>query len=82
STRFITKSDYLSLNNVRLGYTVPADFTESIGLTNLNLYVSGDNLLLFTQRDGFNPSVSEAGGSDWYTYSPLSTITAGVRVKF
>ena len=82
STRFLTKSDYLSLNNVRLGYTIPASFSESLGLTNLSVYVSGDNLLLFTERDGFNPSVSETGGSDWYTYSPLSTVTAGLKVKF
>ena len=82
STRFLTKSDYLSLNNVRLGYTIPARFSENLGLTNLSVYVSGDNLLLFTERDGFNPSVSETGGSDWYTYSPLSTVTAGLKVKF
>jgi hypothetical protein len=67
---------------VRLGYTIPARFSENLGLTNLSVYVSGDNLLLFTERDGFNPSVSETGGSDWYTYSPLSTVTAGLKVKF
>ncbi|HER40283.1 MAG TPA: TonB-dependent receptor [Salinimicrobium catena] len=82
STRFLTKSDFLSLNNVRLGYTVPAAYTENIGVSNLSIYVSGDNLMLLSERDGFNPSVSEAGESDWYTYSPLSTVTAGVKVKF
>ena len=82
STRFLTKSDYLSLNNVRLGYTIPTNFTEKIGVSNLNVYVSGDNLMLLTERDGFNPSVTETGTSDWYTYSPLSTVTAGVKVKF
>lgn len=82
STRFLTKSDYLALNNVRLGYTIPVSAIDNLGLSNLSIYVSGDNLMLLSARDGFNPSVSEAGESDWYTYSPLSTVTAGVKVQF
>ncbi|WP_414000288.1 SusC/RagA family TonB-linked outer membrane protein [Flavobacterium sp. W1B] len=82
STRFLTKSDYISLNNVRLGYTLPKQFVTKIGLSSLNFYVSGDNLWLNSKRDGFNPSTSEAGSSDTYRYSPLSTISYGVRVKF
>lgn len=82
STRFLTKSDYLALNNVRLGYDLPSDFVESIGLSFVNIFVSGDNLMLFSKRKGFNPSVHVAGESGWYTYSPLSTFTGGVRVRF
>ena len=82
STRFLTKSDYLALNNVRLGYDLPTNFVENIGLSYANIFVSGDNLMLLSERKGFNPSVHIAGESDWYTYSPLSTVTAGVRVRF
>ena len=82
STRFLTKADFLSLNNVRIGYTVPQRFVEQIGLSDLTIYASGDNLMLMSARDGFNPSVAETGESDWYTYSPLSTVTAGVRLRF
>lgn len=82
STRFLTKSDFLSLNNIRLGYDIPTDFTERIGIANASIFVSGDNLMMLSERKGFNPSVHIAGESDWYTYSPLSTFTAGVRVKF
>jgi len=82
STRFLRKADYLSLNNVRLGYTIPQNFLTQIGMDNLELWVSGDNLFIMSDRDGFNPTTSEAGTSDWYTYSPLSTITFGIRAKF
>ncbi|UFH36847.1 SusC/RagA family TonB-linked outer membrane protein [Flavobacterium acetivorans] len=82
STRFLTKSDYISLNNVRIGYTLPKQFVTKIGLSSLNFFVSGDNLWLSSKRTGFNPSTSEAGSSDTYRYSPLSTISYGVRVKF
>lgn len=82
STRFLTKTDFLSLNNVRLGYDFPKSVTDNIGLNQLSIFVSADNLLLFTERDGFNPSTHVAGSSDMYRYSPLTSITGGIRVNF
>lgn len=82
STRFLTKADYLGLNNVRLGYTLPSEFTSKLEVSKLNFFVSGDNLMFLSKRKGFNPSTSESGASSTYTYSPLSTFTLGVRVEF
>ncbi|SEB77309.1 TonB-linked outer membrane protein, SusC/RagA family [Tenacibaculum sp. MAR_2009_124] len=82
SSRFVTSTDYLSLNNVRIGYTVPRKFIEASGLGALSLWVSGDNLFLLTSRDGFNPTTSETGASSTYRYQPLSTLTFGVRARF
>jgi TonB-linked SusC/RagA family outer membrane protein len=82
STRFLTRSDFLSLNNVRIGYTVPGNMVQKMKMSSLNIFVSGDNLFLLSARDGFNPSTDEAGTSDMYRYSPLSTYTLGLRVQF
>lgn len=82
STRFLTKADYLALNNVRLGYNLPKSFLGNIGFEDCNIWVSGDNLWLKTKRDGMNPSTAEAGQSDTYRYMPMSTISMGVRFKF
>lgn len=88
STRFLTKSDYLVLNNVRVAYNLPGQYARSIGFNGLTLSVSGDNLWLQTKRTGFNPTTSETGGrsndgaSTMYRYSPLSTITFGVKATF
>ena len=88
STRYLTKANFLALNNIRLAYTVPTAFTSKYGVAGLSLWVSGDNLWINTSRKGFNPSISEAGSSNEtdnqsrYQYSPLSTVTAGLRVKF
>ncbi|PHN99443.1 hypothetical protein CSC82_34005 [Rhodobacteraceae bacterium 4F10] len=82
SSRFITSTDYLSLSNVRLGYTIPSNLIEKSGVKSLNFWVSGDNLFLLSERDGFNPTTSETGSSDVYRYQPLTTITFGVRAKF
>lgn len=82
STRFLTKSNYLALNNVRVAYTLPTRYSESFGMSNLTFSVSGDNLWVSTKRKGFNPTTSETGASSTYTYSPLSTITFGVKTTF
>lgn len=82
STRFITKANFISLNNIRLGYTLPASVVSRMFISDASFYVSADNLWVHSARDGFNPSTSESGASDTYRYSPLSTITVGLRVKF
>ncbi|WGD33765.1 SusC/RagA family TonB-linked outer membrane protein [Olleya sp. YS] len=82
SSRFITSTDFIALNNARIGYTLPNRFTDNIGLDDVNIWVSGDNLLIKTAREGFNPSVREAGNSGRRIYAPATTITLGARVKF
>ncbi|HVF96870.1 MAG TPA: SusC/RagA family TonB-linked outer membrane protein [Flavisolibacter sp.] len=83
SSRFITKSSYMALNNIRFGYNLPATLIQKIkGVQSATFFVSGDNLWLMSERDGFNPSTAETGGSDTYRYSPLSTLTVGIRARF
>ena len=81
STRFLTKSDYIALNNIRLGYNVPKAFVNKYGIQQADLYVTGDNLWLASKRQGFNPATSITGGSSIYRYNPLSTIVFGLNVK-
>ncbi len=81
STRFIQKSDYLALNNVRIGYSLPTKYLENSGISYVNIWASGDNLFLLSKRNGFNPTTSETGASG-YRYSPLTNFSLGVRVKF
>ena len=82
STRFLTKSDYLALNNITLGYDLPKEVCENVGFTSLTFTLSGDNLWILTHRKGFNPTASEVGSSNRYQYAPLSTFTLGVRANF
>ncbi len=82
SSRFVMSTDYLTLNNARIGYTMPSKFINKVGFDALNLWVSGDNLFTETAREGFNPAVREVGSSERRIYAPATTITLGVRVKF
>ncbi|MFI3296340.1 MAG: SusC/RagA family TonB-linked outer membrane protein [bacterium] len=82
STRFLISSNYLSLSNVRLGYTFPKKVLDKIKLSTLNLWVSADNLFCLSAREGYIPMASFTGSSDSYQYTPLSTIMGGVKFSF
>ncbi len=81
STRFLTKSDYIALNNIRIGYSVPKSITSKIGLKKADVFVTGDNLWFMSERQGFNPSTAITGGTSIYSYNPLSTIVLGVNLN-
>ena len=81
--RFLTKSDYFSLKNVQLGYTVPKNWLKKYaGLESLRLYVVGDNLFLGSKRYGLDPRQSLSGATSTDSYSALRTFSFGVNVAF
>ena len=86
SSRFLVSSDYLSINNVTLGYTLPKRWTSKLGVSSLRLYVTGDNLAVISCRKGFDPrqylGLGSSIGSGNFTYSALRTITGGITLKF
>lgn len=82
STRFINSSNYLTLSNIRLGYSFPKKWMEKAHLNSLSVFVSGDNLFCLSIRKGYIPMASLTGSSDTYQYSPLSTIMGGIKISF
>lgn len=82
STRFLTSLSFLSLNNIRIGYSFPKKWMEKIKFKSLNIYVSADNLAIASARKGYNPMASFTGTSDSYQYTPLSTIMGGIKFQF
>jgi TonB-linked SusC/RagA family outer membrane protein len=82
STRWLVSTDYLAFNNAKIGYTLPQKHISKMGLKNVNIWLSGDNLAIKTSRTGYNPSIRENGSSGRQIYAPLTTVTMGVRVKF
>ena len=79
STRWLTKSSYLSLRNLTLGYTIPRVITNKIGLTNLRVYVTADNLFYTSARKGMDVR-KDSDGSNGFTYSALRTISGGLSI--
>ena len=83
SDRFLTDASWLSLQNVSLGYTFPKHLVQNIKLSNVRLYVSGENLTYWSKRKGFDPRISYAGSvSSDVAYAPARTVTAGITIQF
>ena len=81
STRWLTSSDYLSINNVTIGYTLPQSIISRLGLTKVRVYFAGDNLALLASRKGLDPRKGYAT-SNAYTYTQIRTLSGGIQVSF
>ncbi len=82
SDRFLTSGSYLNVQNITLGYTLPKSILEPIHLTNVRVYVSGDNIWLFSKRKGLDPRQSLSGSISNQWYSPIRSISGGISVTF
>lgn len=59
SDRYVEDGSYLRLKNVQLGYTFPKSLTQKYKIDKLRLYVSGQNLLTFTDYSGYDPEIGD-----------------------
>ena len=88
STRFIEDGSYLRLKSATLSYNVLNNHPRFTFIKNLSVYVTGSNLLTFTNYSGFDPEVNAYGSSavevgiDYGTYPQSRTIVFGVNVEF
>jgi len=81
STRGLVRNDFVSLNNIQLSYDLPKSLLSKISIKGASVNIGGDNLWLKTQRVGYIPGTDVSGSSDSYSYTPLSTITLGLKVQ-
>ncbi|WNJ16842.1 TonB-dependent receptor [Pontibacter sp. G13] len=88
SDRFVEDGSYLRLKTASLGYTLPKSAVSKIGMDRIRIFVTGQNLLTFTNYSGFDPEVNTFDGSntalgtDFLTYPQARSYTAGVNIDF
>lgn len=88
-SNYLISSNYLSVNNITLGYTFPESVTSHLKISGLRIYVSGDNLAVKSARKGVDPrysmglgSLTSGSGLNSGSYSAMRTITGGVTLTF
>ncbi|ATL44252.1 SusC/RagA family TonB-linked outer membrane protein [Elizabethkingia sp. HX WHF] len=83
SSRYLYKGDFIRLKDITLGYSLPRDFVNSIGVTGLKLTVRGTNLWTYTfdRNLKFDPEVDINGYSN-LTTPPVKSVMFGVNVQF
>lgn len=92
STMGIEDGSYLRLNNVTLGYTIPKNMVNKIGLSKIRVYSSIYNAFILTNYSGLDPEVNTntsqgsaqypTTGLDWGTYPRARSFTFGINVEF
>lgn len=61
SSRFVEDGSYIRLKNLAVGYNLPSEVLENVGIEKLRLSVSAQNLLTFTNYSGLDPEVNYSG---------------------
>jgi len=87
STYRLQNASYLRLKNLQIGYNLPKAVLQKLGVSQLRIFVGGDNLLTWTPYFDGDPeraggSGSTAGDGTWCTYPQTKTLTGGINVSF
>jgi len=92
STLGIQDGSFLRLNTVTLGYNLPKNLIDKVGINKLRFYGSIYNAFTITNYPGLDPEVntntSQGGaqyptiGLDWGSYPRARSFTLGLNIEF
>lgn len=81
SSFYLRDASYLRLKNLELGYTIPKKITQKVKIENARIYLSGVNLLTWTEEDDYDPE--KKTGDDRNRDYPQSKIySVGINITF
>lgn len=81
STRWLTSSDYLNLRSVTVGYQLPAQILNCIGVNSARISFAAENLFMLKARQGLNP-MANFKGIVYNEYMPSRNYTFALNVSF
>ena len=87
SELFIKDASWTRLREVSLGYTVPQKWLSKTGLENVELLLTGRNLALWTEIEGFDPDINLTGatrgrGLDYFTNPATQSYIVTLKFGF
>jgi len=81
SDRWLVSSDYVSLQNISLGYSFPTKLLNKAHINKLRLYAVADNVALWSARQGLDPRQGYTSNVGM-NYAPVRTISGGLSITF
>jgi TonB-dependent starch-binding outer membrane protein SusC len=86
STLWVENGSYLKVKDIKLAYTIPSSVTKRIKIENVTVYVSGSNLLTWTNYKHYDPEASwtssSVNGWDRGVYPSAKAVMGGIQVTF
>ena len=78
STWWLRNGAFLRLKTLEVGYNLPDNTFKSIGLQNSRIYLSGENLFVFSPFDLWDPEMGRGG----LGYPPNRRFNVGIQLSF
>lgn len=89
SDLFLLDGKYIRLKNIQLGYTLPKEWSNKMGMEKTRLYINGQNLLTFSNNSFIDPESSEfdsrmgnSGANSGRNYPTLRYYGFGLDIEF
>jgi TonB-linked SusC/RagA family outer membrane protein len=88
SQRWVEDGSFIRLKNITLNYTIPASILKRLRISSAKVFISGQNLALWTKYSGYDPESQNQSvknsqlGIDYATQPQPRTISAGINVNF
>lgn len=79
STYWLRDCSFIRLKNAEIGYTFPKKWFAKAGITNVRLYLTGNNLLTFSGFKLWDPEIETSNGT---RYPQMRTGAIGLNVNF
>jgi hypothetical protein len=86
SSRFVEDASFVRLQDITLGFRLPAAIATLARVQNARIYVSGKNVKTWSDYTGYSPDVNSGGssvtaslGTDFYAYPLARTFTIGFQ---
>ncbi|WP_138430951.1 SusC/RagA family TonB-linked outer membrane protein [Fodinibius saliphilus] len=86
SDLYVEDGSYLRIKNVQVGYNLPSQLLQKVGLSKTRVYVSADNLYTLTSYSGFDPEIGASSplnvGIDRGVYPQARSYRIGFNINF
>ena len=86
SSYFLEKGDFLRLNNITVGYTLPRTLLSRVKINSFRVYLTAQNLFTITKYSGFTPELQSSSvlnaGIELNSYPTTRTFAFGLNVGF
>ena len=86
SDYFVEDASFVRIQNIQLGYSLPSQVLDKLGMSKIRLYTAVNNLYTFTKYKGYDPGASNGapigGGIDYGFYPIPRTYILGLNLNF
>lgn len=81
SSRFLYSATYARLKNINIGYTLPEQTSNRIGIRKLRVFALAENVLTFYGHQGMDPEQT-INGATYFRYPAIRTVSGGIQLAF